>query len=398
MHLEDHSTLKRRDRHGWLHCSYCLKKWSTPDSLISHIIKCHGDSLYQCGYCFHRQKTKLGLILHHQIYHQDKPKILIPCKSVHPVATDVRIPTRMSYKPYTCRSSDCKFEASSESALSNHIYLEHKDMQSTTDYQCLHCHRLFVSSTSLVLHSKAKHPLKPVLVNVRHVKTRDDLGIGEDEMSVSSEDEKEEEPLADEKVLTHEEQNNTDQMEEDSRKNDEPTISSDVDKGFAGIELYRCGNRGCSFKAGNVLSFKFHITSCSLSQVGNYLTCFHCKKQLKHVPTLLEHLKSHGLKRYLCSLCPTYRSAFPINVKTHMKNEHRASNNFKMYSLNSGNLENPEEEYFLVLPKHSLPKGNITSKGTKIKDTYGPDEIDSIPPRSMTRLLLRCGSKFQFDF
>ena len=184
----------------------------------------------------------------------------------------------------------------------------------------------------------------------------------------------------------------------DSRKNDDLTISNNVDKGFAGIELYRCGNRGCSFKAGNVLSFKFHITSCSLSQVGNYLTCFHCKKQLKHVPTLLEHLKSHGLKRYLCSLCPTYRSAFPINVKTHMKNEHRASNNFKMYSLNSGNLENPEEEYFLVLPKHSLPKGNITSKGTKIKDTYGPDEIDSIPPRSMTRLLLRCGSKFQFDF
>ena len=118
----------------------------------------------------------------------------------------------------------------------------------------------------------------------------------------------------------------------------------------------------------------------------------HCTKILKHVPTLLEHLKSHGLKRYICSLCTTYRSALPVNVKTHMKNEHKSSNNFKLCSLNTG-PSNPEDELFLVLPKNCVPRGKLITKGTKVKDTYSPEEIESVPPRSMTRILLRCSSK-----
>merc|ERR1712223_1788909 len=104
------------------------------------------------------------------------------------------------------------------SVLSNHLHLDHKNMQTSTDYQCLHCHRIFVSSTALVLHSKAKHPLKPVLINVRHVKTREDLGFEEEEMSISSEDEKEEENSID--VTSCEEQKlKENQVEQDAKKN-----------------------------------------------------------------------------------------------------------------------------------------------------------------------------------
>ena len=181
MHLDEHSSLKKREQHGWLHCAYCVKKWASPDCLISHVIKCHGDSMYQCTYCFNRQKTKLGLILHQQTHHQDKPKMMISCKTIHPCVPNIRIPPRVSYKPYTCRYSECNYEASSESSLSNHLYIEHKNVLTSTDYQCMHCHRMFASSTSLVLHSKAKHPLKPVLINVRHVKTREDLDFDENE-------------------------------------------------------------------------------------------------------------------------------------------------------------------------------------------------------------------------
>ncbi len=42
---------------------------------------------------------------------------------------------------------------------------------------------------------------------------------------------------------------------------------------------------------------------CELSVENLYYTCFHCAKQFKHVPTLLEHLRSHALKRFFCGLC-----------------------------------------------------------------------------------------------
>jgi len=110
----------------------------------------------------------------------------------------------------------------------------------------------------------------------------------------------------------------------------------------------------------------------------------------------LEHLKSHGLKRYLCSLCNSYRSSLPVNVKTHMRNEHKAANNYKLCSLNGGTqLNNPEEEMFLVVPKNCLPRGALTQKNGKTKDTFSPNEISSIPPRSMTRMVLRCSGKYQ---
>ena len=235
------------------------------------------------------------------------------------------------------------------------------------------------------------------------MRTRDDLDFDEEEEALSS--------CGDDENITDEEsQKNIPDVKEDINeakvarniipiKTDCPSLeeedvndSIEMEKGFAGLDLYRCGNRSCGFRAGNVISFKLHLTSCNFSQVGNYLTCFHCTKQLKHVPTMLEHLKCHGLKRYICSLCTRYRSAIAMSVKTHMKNEHKSSNNFKLCSLNT-DPSNPEDEMFLVMPKNCVPRGKLVARGAKIMDTFSPDEIDSVPHRWMTRMLLRCSSK-----
>ena len=398
MHLEQHSLSKRRDRHGWLHCAYCIKKWSSVDCLISHIIKCHGNCEYQCGYCFYRQKTRIDLIFHQHNYHTDMPKKIISCKSMN-VPLVQKVPTRVSYKPYKCRDPNCTYRAPSISSLSNHLYLEHKDMTSSTDYQCMHCHKTFQTSAGLVLHSKAKHTTKSVFINVRHVRTREDLQMDESELMSYLDDD---DSIGNEKIsnINITEMPSTCWKDESDTKMDESSTSAnllnsnDMEKGFTGVNLYRCGNHNCSFKAGNVLSFKFHLTSCSYSKLSTFFTCFHCAKQFKHAPTLLEHLKSHGLKRYLCSLCNSYRSSLPINVKTHMRNEHKSANNYKLVSLNGGSqLNNPEEEMFLVVPKNCLPRGALTQKSAKGKDTFSPNEISSIPPRSMTRMVLRCSGK-----
>jgi hypothetical protein len=67
--------------------------------------------------------------------------------------------------------------------------------------------------------------------------------------------------------------------------------------------ICRCANPSCDFSAGSVSSFKDHVLVCELSVENLYYTCFHCAKQFKHVPTLLEHLRSHALKRFFCGLC-----------------------------------------------------------------------------------------------
>jgi hypothetical protein len=67
------------------------------------------------------------------------------------------------------------------------------------------------------------------------------------------------------------------------------------------------------------------VLVCELSVENLYYTCFHCAKQFKHVPTLLEHLRSHALKRFFCGLCdhkvqlpPThwYEAVFWIRIRT----------------------------------------------------------------------------------
>ena len=51
----------------------------------------------------------------------------------------------------------------------------------------------------------------------------------------------------------------------------------------------------------------------------------------------------------------------------------------------------PDKDYFIVMPKNSLPKGIRTSTaGGKAKDTFAPEEIEDIPKISMFRHLIRC--------
>ena len=61
---------KRRDRHGWLKCTYCQHKLATPDFLVRHIIKEHGQlEHHQCPHCFYRDPSKWAVLIHIQNTH-----------------------------------------------------------------------------------------------------------------------------------------------------------------------------------------------------------------------------------------------------------------------------------------------------------------------------------------
>ena len=52
---------------------------------------------------------------------------------------------------------------------------------------------------------------------------------------------------------------------------------------------------------------------------------------------------------------------------------------------------NPDLDSFIVLPKNSIPKGvRLTATGPKSKDTFSPDQIDSIPRHSVFKVPIRC--------
>ena len=99
-------------------------------------------------------------------------------------------------------------------------------------------------------------------------------------------------------------------------KNDDDQEEKD---GYEGHDLFKCGNDECGFSADAVSDFRDHLAICEFSVDALYLTCFHCKKQIKHVATLVEHLKTHGLKRYSCSLCSSFKHAVPLYMKNHLR-------------------------------------------------------------------------------
>ena len=154
LHLEEvHGAQKPKLRQGWLRCSVCLRKLGLPSSLISHVIKEHGSSTFQCPHCLFRDSSEMGLLLHQQISHPDLQKGFIQCKgfksSEQQKATNemsLRVP-RMK-----CREKNCAFETSSSVEMSQHLFLDHdgKTAGSFRDFGCLLCSEAFQSVTHLV--------------------------------------------------------------------------------------------------------------------------------------------------------------------------------------------------------------------------------------------------------
>ena len=362
----EHSTSKRRDRHGWLNCAYCFQKLSSPKHLIDHIIKVHGHNGFQCRYCFYRTSQMTDLFLHHQVSHSGQKKALLRCKSIPSEPSNLSA-VKVSYKPYKCRLNDCGFQAPSSSELSKHLYMEHHRTgpSFSVDYQCMHCHRIFLSHAKLVLHCKCRHPNKPVMANVRKV----------DSILPEISDES----LSDEEESIEEVRPEVEKAEEEMTK-----CRSDED-GFFGFDLFRCGNKECGFSADNVSDFKDHVSICEFSVDAMFLSCYHCERDFKHAASLVDHLKSHGIKRYACSLCSAYKSAVPMYVKNHMKAAHKVST-FKMVPIQPLK-NNHDTDKFICLPKNSIGKG---LGHVKTKDTFSPDQISKIPRVSMFRHLIRC--------
>ena len=365
---------------SWLHCAYCNQTLVSANKLVSHVIARHGSHKIQCSYCYFRSQTQLSLFIHQQAVHPDREKGFINC-SHHQIEDDTASALQEeSNHDFSCQ--DCPFKADSQDKLAEHISLHNRTEQ--TDLLCSHCPKSFKNVTHLICHTNAEHLFESSLkqrgaackITYRETEARE-LG-GSD----SSDDDFDQDYYYDSTSSGEEVETRQGQEKEGQ------TQISQLDRELFGADLYRCGNDNCNFSAEFLYVFRAHLSTCDLSnQELGFYTCCHCKKQLKHIPTLLEHLKTHGPRRYSCSLC-SYKAAVPINVKNHLRAVHRV--NFSKFVPVDPCKNNQDQDLFLLVPKNSIPRSVVNNSRTAKKDTFSPDEIDSIPRVSMLRYLIRC--------
>ncbi len=164
---------------------------------------------------------------------------------------------------------------------------------------------------------------------------------------------------------------------------------------LSGSSLFRCGNKPCRFSCAAQAAFRRHISSCEYGQTN--LSCYHCGRQHKHAPTLLDHLvKAHGPKRYGCSLCGAKASTQQA-VRGHMKTAHMVGSSAKVVPLDSSHSD-PESDRFLLVPKNAMlrsvqsliPSSSSSKAASNGKDTFALHEAEALPHSWVSRQPLRC--------
>lgn len=89
--------------------------------------------------------------------------------------------------------------------------------------------------------------------------------------------------------------------ESDNSKTDIPKNKT----GLLGYQLYRCAF--CDFSCSNFTDFKKHASKSlhckSPETVAKPFVCVHCRKRLRNPAALLDHIQTHGILRFMCSLC-----------------------------------------------------------------------------------------------
>ncbi|XP_057319412.1 uncharacterized protein LOC130663885 [Microplitis mediator] len=162
--------------------------------------------------------------------------------------------------------------------------------------------------------------------------------------------------------------------------------------GYAGTDLYKCGYSACDFSAEVPGVLKEHIIQCELANEAKELFCVHCQKRFFKIGYLLDHFKSHGLKRFECSLC---NQRFPVSHQavSHMKMKHKSN-----HRMLPADPTNPSENGLFILHACKNPvkikKGKIkgNSKNSKIEEkiSFSPADIESLPRQAIYQREVQC--------
>ena len=210
--FEKHSTDKKKNRHGWLKCTYCLKKLANPDFLVNHIIRDHAQ-VYHCPHCHFRSNHQGSLLVHQHLSHPDLEIGFVQGAHLEQIEKLPKLPPYSASisKGFNCQEPKCDFKTGTPQELGDHLFLDHGNPDLYQDFQCPHCLVGFQKAWRLFLHLKVAHAKKNSLMIMRRIQP-----------SMTLDDESESEP-------------------------DEVTEIPE-DDGLEGDHLFRCGNSDCTFR------------------------------------------------------------------------------------------------------------------------------------------------------
>ena len=243
----------------------------------------------------------------------------------------------------------------------------------------MYCDFTSQSAAKILLHQTLLHPLQPPWLRLRETELSKE---GESD-STSTDDEAE--------ILSDTESDLSDfdkhfyDEDIDTLDNLERPHGDDDDAGLSGHHLYRCGNLGCLESTPTSSALKEHLAFCDHKGRDQDYTCYHCHGEHKHIPGLMEHIKTHAAKRLTCSLC-SFKTNVMVALKQHGRTEHKVTQ-MKFLPLKP-NQTNPEEDPFVMVPKNTLAKA---ARSRHIKDVFSPADLNSIPIKpDIYKYLIRC--------
>jgi len=297
------------------------------------------------------------MLIHQQSQHLDERKGFVRCRAL-PRATQA--PTLATLPPMRCKKTG--FTSKSREEFAAHLASidplgSHTEIYSGNGSP-------FDSVGALVLHTSIVHPDEQLVAHVRHI------DLYEEKVERLNEEEGEE---VDDDELTSSGEEGEDAKEVKEEEN-----------GLSGSDLFVCGL--CPYRADDGPALKRHWDRCERTIEKISYPCRHCGKEFRSAASLLEHLKSHGLRRFWSALS-NFRSALLADVKAHLRSEHRVTN-VKVTVLNPGKPE--AEQEFLVAPRNALPRRGAKSQSLKSRDVYSPADLEALPHSSMSRSILRC--------
>lgn len=136
-----------------------------------------------------------------------------------------------------------------------------------------------------------------------------------------------------------------------------------------------------------------HLLVCDLARDSRLLTCRHCGKNIKQVSNLIEHLRSHGVKRFLCGLC-SHRSNQAAQIRKHMKTVHRVNVVDEVPIGSVPGQANGENVLHALYPREMIARLKLRTRGSPGKKgttkAFTCRDAQTIPMKAILPAKIKC--------
>lgn len=135
---------------GALLCIYCSQKFEAIFALLEHMVSCHGQRRYQCGWCLYRSAFLIHLQIHHHHFHHEKKVLFFKCPNIPAESPSKSFAGQcVTLTHYWCSVPGCSYKHLDPDTFEWHLSNEHPR---TLEYQCKICDVTTVCAKDLVRH------------------------------------------------------------------------------------------------------------------------------------------------------------------------------------------------------------------------------------------------------